>query len=210
MHVYVLRGAELAHQDADGCCPPPAPSSLLPCSLELLPAGQREDWAAHWGWRRGGIKQNILTYWQIKTAFKGAQDDILGVQNYSILPAFQSCISHFLQQLAWFVSLVALWLIPTGLYPQHDYELLEVKNPTPCLCTLTFEWVHDKLLSSWNYVTWSLSWQIWQTRGVIFSLFWLHHTDWIEPGPWQWKPKILTIRPEGTLAVHFKWRHLLL
>ena len=126
------------------------------------------------------------------------------------LPAFQSCISHFLQQLAWFVSLVALWLIPTGLYPQHDYELLEVKNPTPCLCTLTFEWVHDKLLSSWNYVTWSLSWQIWQTRGVIFSLFWLHHTDWIEPGPWQWKPKILTIRPEGTLAVHFKWRHLLL
>ena len=47
MHVYVLRGAELAHQDADGCCPPPAPSSLLPCSPELLPAGQREDWAAH-------------------------------------------------------------------------------------------------------------------------------------------------------------------
>ena len=30
------------------------------------------------------VKQNILTYWQIKTAFKGAQDDILGVQNYSI------------------------------------------------------------------------------------------------------------------------------
>lgn len=31
------------------------------------------------------VRQNILTYWQIKTAFKGTQDDTLGVQKYSIL-----------------------------------------------------------------------------------------------------------------------------
>lgn len=30
------------------------------------------------------VRQKILPYWQIKTAFKGAQDDILGAQNYSI------------------------------------------------------------------------------------------------------------------------------
>lgn len=50
------------------------------------------------------------------------------------------------------------------------------QNPTPCLCTLTFAWVRDKLLSSWNYVTWGLSWQIWQTRDVIFSFLTAPHS----------------------------------